>query len=235
MYGRMVVHVLQHVSFEGPGRIEEWAFRRGIKLKIIHMYHGDSVPAAKDVQFLIVMGGPMSVHDVDLYPWLQAEKALLRHLLTKTRTPVLGICLGAQMLAEALGQRVYPADVYELGWHEVQLTPEAAQDRVQWPSRLTPLHWHGETFDLPPAATLLASTPHVRNQAFRWQERALGLQFHLEATPQSALAMSTECPGDLERSVWPTTREAITQCATQSAATASLLFALLDDLADQAD
>ncbi|MGA0332708.1 MAG: type 1 glutamine amidotransferase [Kiritimatiellia bacterium] len=191
----MQAQIFQHVPFEGPGRIGNWLTQNGYESFTTHFYLGESPPKITEVDLLIVMGGPMSVNDEDSYPWLKREKAFIREAVN-AGIPVLGICLGAQLIASALGARVYPNPVKEIGWFPVFGKPVDSPFRL--PEELTALHWHGETFDLPPGARLLASTPECRNQAFLLEgKKVLGLQFHLETTPESMDSLIENCRDEL--------------------------------------
>ena len=175
----------------------------------------------------------MGANDTAIYPWMAEEKRLIRQLLEASQVPILGICLGSQLIASCLDQEVAPGPVMEVGWHPIQLTPTASSDRVAWPEGLVPLHWHRDTFTLPPAAKRLASTKDFPNQAFRWDERVVGLQFHFEATPESVALLCAEASEDLGHSVWQQPYADITDCHERCAATRPMLYALLDDLAEQ--
>ena len=176
--------VLQHVAFEGPGALAPAIRDTGAGLEVVRIDQGDAVPAPDEADALaglVVMGGPMSVHD-DL-GWLADERALLRAAV-EARRPVLGVCLGAQQLAAALGATVTQGAVPECGAGEVHLTTDAIADPVFGPAP-TPLpcvHWHGDTFSLPEGAVRLAGNDAYENQAFRIGARAYGLQFHVEVT-----------------------------------------------------
>lgn len=176
--------VLQHVAYEGPGALVPAVRDTGAELHVVRIDNGDAVPASEEVGAmagLVVMGGPMGVHD-DL-AWLEAERALLRAAVD-AGLPVLGICLGAQQLAAAMGAEVTTGPVPECGVGEVHLTPAALADPVFGPAP-TPLpcvHWHGDTFSLPAGAVRLAGNEAYENQAFRVGGRAYGLQFHVEVT-----------------------------------------------------
>jgi GMP synthase (glutamine-hydrolysing) len=177
--------VLQHVAFEGPGAIGDVLCRSGHSQRVVRIDQGEPVPSAESVggmAGLVVMGGPMSVNDEEL-AWLHDERRLLRAAVD-AGLPVLGICLGAQQLAAALGGVVAPGPEPEIGVGEVHLGPAALHDPVLGPagSPLACMHWHGDTFTLPDGAVLLASNDAYPHQAFRFGERAYGFQFHIEVT-----------------------------------------------------
>lgn len=192
----MRIHVLQHVAFEGPAAIEDWAVRGGHAVTRSRLHEGDTLPGPEAFDFLVVMGGPMSVNDEERYSWLKEEKALVRRAMESGRA-VLGVCLGAQMIASAMGARVYPAAEKEIGWFPVRRVTASGAGALL-PETLTPLHWHGETFDLPAGAARLAESEAVANQAFQLG-RAIGLQFHLEATPESVQELVENAGDEIER------------------------------------
>ena len=182
----MRVHYLQHVPYEPPAAIANWARERGHDLTGTALHEGKALPTPDDYDFLVVMGGPMGVNDTDEYPWLASERDLITRTLDAD-TPVLGVCLGAQQVAATLGADVYPHEEREVGWFPVETTDAANHSPL---APLTPafpaFHWHGDTYDIPDGGTLLATTPVCRNQAFSAANGlALGLQFHLEATRES--------------------------------------------------
>jgi GMP synthase-like glutamine amidotransferase len=144
---------------------------------------------------LIALGGPMSVNDEDEFPWLREEKRFISESI-RSEKPVLGICLGAQLMASSLGARVYRGARKEIGWFPAYAS-EQASGLFAFPPTAEVFHWHGETFDLPDGAMHLASSEACRNQAFRIGARAIGLQFHLETTPESADALIAHCRGEL--------------------------------------
>jgi GMP synthase (glutamine-hydrolysing) len=176
--------VLQHVAYEGPGAIAAAVADAGADLSVVRLDRGESVPecdAITAMTGLVVMGGPMGVHDE--LPWLETERALVRAAV-EAQVPVLGVCLGAQQLAAALGGSVTRGTVSECGVGEVHLTNEAIGDPLFGPAP-TPLpcvHWHADTFSLPEGAVRLAGNQAYENQAFRFGRRAYGLQFHVEVT-----------------------------------------------------
>jgi GMP synthase (glutamine-hydrolysing) len=179
----MRVLAFRHVPFEGLGLIEPALRLRHIEVDCADLYQtGATTPDIGRYDALIFMGGPMSVND-DL-PFLRQEMAFIRQAIAR-RQPILGICLGSQLIARAMGAAVRRNSVKEIGWYGVQFTPAAGADRLFGGlSQETIFHWHGETFDLPPGAELLATSDLCRNQAFRAGEHVYGLQFHLEVTPE---------------------------------------------------
>lgn len=184
----MRVHVLQHVSYEGPGFIEGLLEQSGDSVLVSHLYKSDPVPDVSAVDGLIVMGGPMSVNDVDVFNWMRAELALIKDCIDAGK-PVLGVCLGAQMIARVLGSQIHRNGSPEIGWFPVHgiVTNESAGFR--FPDTLEVFHWHGETFDLPTGSVRLATSQVCENQAFQFGNHVIGLQFHLEITPGSLRGM----------------------------------------------
>jgi GMP synthase-like glutamine amidotransferase len=189
-------HYLQHVPFESPGSILPWLEQRRASVTSTRLFEAHTLPAVGDFDLLAVMGGPMSVNDEAGHPWLIAEKRLVRDAIDTGRA-VVGVCLGAQVIASALGCRVYRNEAREIGWFPVSATPAAAAGSLRWPDELAVFHWHGETFDLPSGAVRLASSEGCLNQAFQIGDRVVGLQFHLEATPETVAAMVEHCRHEL--------------------------------------
>ena len=191
----MHVHILQHVPFEGLGSIADWLSRRGDSVTDTRFFETPQLPVLADIDLVIALGGPMSVNDEEQLPWLRDEKHFVAEAIANGKA-VLGICLGAQLIASALGARVYPAANKEIGWFPVFAEP-AVPGAFVFPARTEVFHWHWETFDLPVGAVHLARSAACKNQAFQIGARTIGLQFHLETTPESSRAIIGNCAGEL--------------------------------------
>jgi GMP synthase-like glutamine amidotransferase len=178
--------VLQHIACEPPGVFEDVLRERGFELHRVELDEGDALPDWREFDAVVAMGGPMSVNDDDSLPWLTAEKRAIAEAV-RAGTPYWGVCLGVQLLAAALGARVYPGPEPEVGLLPVALTDEGRSDPVfgGFDDALATLQWHGDTYDLPAGAVRLASSPAYANQAFRF-DRAYGVQFHLEVSAEMA-------------------------------------------------
>ena len=194
----MRFHALQHVPFEGPAGIGDWARARGHQVTTTRLYAGEALPPHDGYDLLAVLGGPMSIHDEAEHPWLVAEKRFLSESLALDRR-VVGVCLGAQLIASVLGSSVYRAAEKEIGWFPVQavaLPPDHVWAGLV-PREFLAFHWHGETFDLPRGAVHLARTEVCPHQAFL-VGRALALQFHVEATEASVRALVEHAAHEIE-------------------------------------
>jgi len=197
----MRIAVLQHVPFEGPAALADWAQDRKVELRIHHLYENRPLPALAPSDGLIVLGGPMSVHDEAAHPWLRAEKDFLL-AASQAGKPILGICLGAQLLAQLQGAAVRRNPHAEIGWWPIHFTAAALQSSLfkDFPAELEVMHWHGETFDLPGDSMLLASTDGCVNQGFVSRDgRLLGLQFHLEWDQATARSLLGQCGHELDQ------------------------------------
>jgi GMP synthase-like glutamine amidotransferase len=194
----MTIHLIQHVGFEGPGAIAYWVGARGQTLAITRPDRGEVLPLVTADDALIVMGGPMGVHDDAEHPWLTREKLWLADAVA-AGARVLGVCLGAQLLAHVLGARVFPNREKEIGWWPIHWLEDArAPEAFPFlPDSSIVFHWHGDTFELPAGARHLARSAACENQAFALGERVMALQFHLEATPQGVQDLIQHVPGDL--------------------------------------
>jgi GMP synthase (glutamine-hydrolysing) len=186
--------VLRHVAAEGLGLLANVLREVGVHHRYLDLARGEPPPRdIRDLGGLIVLGGPMAVYEADRHAFLRTELQLVERAITAGR-PVLGICLGAQMIAHALGARVYRGERPEVGWAPVTLTAEARDDALfgAEEERLTVFHLHGDTYELPPDAANLATSPLYEQQAFRWGEVVYGLQFHLEFTDAMIARIASE-------------------------------------------
>tara|TARA_B100000989_G_C19429984_1_gene422587 strand:+ start:61 stop:795 length:735 start_codon:yes stop_codon:yes gene_type:complete len=181
--------VLQHLEIEGPGLFEIYAKERDFKIEILRLDKKDTLPQTKKGDFILIMGGPMGVKDIgsEKYPWLKLERDFIKRELENKR-PIIGICLGAQLLANAAGGDVEilkygspPKELPEIGWSQIFLD-KSNKDFKEWFEPIHVLHWHGDRILLPPKAVLIASSIRCKEQLFRIGDYAYGLQFHIETT-----------------------------------------------------
>ena len=194
----MKIRWFQHVPFEGLERIEHWAKDRRYDIHPTRLYQRDPWPDTEDLDWLIVMGGPMNVYQEDRYTWLKGEKKFIEKAIAAGKT-VIGICLGAQLIADVLGSRVYALHHKEIGWFPVLKAREAAKSAVfqNFPPEINAFHWHGDTFDLPSGSVRFAESAACQNQAFCFENRVFGLQFHLEITKQGAEGLVSNCGDEI--------------------------------------
>lgn len=184
----MKVLILKNVANEGPGTIGDFLEEKNIPYQVLNMYEPGEMPDISEFTHLVIMGGPMPVYAMEKFPFLHIEAAVIRSFI-KNGKAVLGVCLGAQLIAYALGADVYSGGKEEMGWYNVELTAEGMKDPVisSIAVNSTPfaevLQWHGDTFDLPSKAVRMSSSEQYENQAFRFRENVYGLQFHIEVTP----------------------------------------------------
>jgi len=184
------IHCFQHVDYEDLGCIKDWCKAKGHLITYTKFYKRELLPRITDFDWLIVMGGPMGVHDDETYSWLSHEKKAIEAAIDHNKK-VIGICLGSQLIAEVLGARVYKNLNKEIGWFDVMLTEPGKSEPITTGIRTISkvFHWHGDTFDLPQNSKQIFFSEACRNQAFLYRDTALGLQFHFEVTEKSIAAM----------------------------------------------
>ena len=197
----MRIHHLQHVPFEGLGSIEPVLTEKGHQLSSTHLYNNQVLPSVNDIDWLIVMGGPMNIYEEKRYPWLSAEKRLINEAINSGKI-VLGICLGAQLIADVLGAKVYKNKHREIGWFNINRHSEAEKTVLSTtiPEQIEVFHWHGDTFDIPQGAKILAESEACKNQGFIMNDRIVAFQFHLETTLQSATTLIEQGRDELDGS-----------------------------------
>lgn len=173
-----------HVHFEGLGCIENWISMHNYTLSYTRFYEKYTLPKITDIDWLIVMGGPMGVYDDNLYAWLAEEKKFISEAIHSGKT-IIGICLGSQLIAEVLGAKVYQNKQKEIGWFDIEQTDNNQSIITGIENRFPVFHWHGDTFDLPDGSINLFRSAVTKNQAFLYKGNVLGLQFHFEVTIES--------------------------------------------------
>jgi GMP synthase-like glutamine amidotransferase len=224
----MNVHWLQHVPFEGLGAIEPWLLARGHSISSTRFFAGETLPGSLNaVDWLVVMGGPMNVYQYRDHPWLPSEKRLIREAILAGRR-VLGVCLGAQLIADALGGTVFQNAEREIGWFPVRSVSSAASSPFAFPEETPVFHWHGDTFSLPVGGTLLARSDGCEHQAFAVGTRVLGLQFHLEMSAADIRRIAHDCADELAPGRYIQPADAmVAQAVAYEPATKQLLEGLL--------
>ena len=210
----MRAHILQHVPFEGIGSIADWLEARQARISYTRFFEAPNLPAPNSIDMLVIMGGSMSANDEDKFPWLVQEKQFIRYTVM-SGIPVLGICLGAQLIASAMGAKVYQNPVKEIGWFPIRTISTASGD-LPLPNECVVFHWHGETFDLPAGAVHLAKSDACENQAFQLNRNVIGLQFHLEITIESASALLENCRDDLVSGLYIQSEKALREVPLSS-------------------
>jgi GMP synthase (glutamine-hydrolysing) len=204
----MSVLILKNVSSEGPGTIEDHLRENGIAFRTVDLVT-EELPSVEKIDTLVIMGGPMSVNESDIYPYIKKEVEVARDFIRKDKK-VFGVCLGAQIMASSLGAKVYPGAEKEIGWFDIELQEEGVRDSLMTKMAVHPkagdfwkkfkvFHWHGETFDLPPGAVRLAKSALYPNQAFRYGKNAYAFQFHIEVRKEMVYEWLKDESVDMDR------------------------------------
>jgi len=181
----MNVLIIKHIEIEGPGLIEDCLRQEKTPYQILTLEPGLPLPKLDNLSHIVILGGPMNVYEEDRYPFLKDEDLFIKEAIQRGKF-VLGICLGAQLIAKALGARVIKSPKREIGWYDVSLTRIGAVDPLfsHLPKTFSVFQWHEDTFEIPHSATLIATSSLVPYQAFRYGDNAYSLQFHLEVTEE---------------------------------------------------
>jgi GMP synthase-like glutamine amidotransferase len=216
-----------HVPFEGPGCISDWITANAHEVSYTRWFDHPTPPDVNDLDLLIIMGGPMGVHDETTYPWLAVEKALIRQAISDNKS-VLGVCLGAQLIAHVLGANVFAHEQKEIGWYPVRFSPCSP---VNLPQEMTVFHWHGDTFDIPAGAAGFASSAVTPNQAFIYNGKVIALQFHFEVTDESMESMLQHGEDELIAAPYIQDKVVIRDLAVYTQENNELMYGILDFLA----
>lgn len=227
----MRIHIFQHESYESPAVIEDWIKERKHSLTFTRFFEDCKLPDLTGIDWLIIMGGPMSANDDDKFPWLKGEKDFIRSAIDGGKI-VLGICLGSQLIAAALDAKVYPNKFKEIGWLSVSLTEDSKGNSLfsSLPGRMSVCQWHGDTFDLPEGAVLMAESEACKNQAFVYNERVIGLQFHLEFDEETITDLIKHGERELIKDEYVQTGQEIMQNKSLLTPANNLLIRLLDEI-----
>jgi len=228
----MRAHCFQHEPFEGMAVIEEWLQHNNFDISYTRFFESDPLPpSCDDIDWLIMMGGGMSVNDEKEFPWLVMEKEFVRECIQNGKI-VIGICLGSQMIASSLGYSVYKNKNKEIGWFPIKKIDTARSKLFRdLPDEITVFHWHGETFDLPEEAVLIASSDACINQIFVINDNVIGFQCHLETTEESLSSLSDNCRSELQPEVYiQTEKQMIADEKKYSGPMHQALFGILDKL-----
>ena len=228
----MRFHLLQHVSFEGPAAIEGWLKDNHHSLSKTKFFQGDDLPALDDFDVLIVMGGPMGVEDVEQYPWLIEERQFIQKSIQNDK-PILGICLGAQLIARACDARVIKNKHREIGWFDISIKDNENLSAVLkdvFPENVEVFHWHGDTFEIPVSAVHFSSSEACSNQGFILNDRVIGLQYHIETTEDSAALLVQHCRDELDGSTYVQSEGEILADSKRFKKINRILFRLLENL-----
>ncbi len=228
------LHCIQHVPFEGLANIRIWAENQGWQISETHLYRQEKLPSQDDFDWLVIMGGPMNIYEEKEYPWLAAEKKFIGEAIEDDKI-VVGICLGAQLIADVLGGRVMANRHKEIGWFPVSLTPDglASVPFQGFPGQFPALHWHGDTFSIPPGAIMLAESQACPAQAFSANgDRVLALQFHLESSLESIRALVENCSDELVEAEYIQTADAILGRGENFSSINGTMIKLLENMAE---
>lgn len=223
---------LEHAENEGAGKIAKWAQERGHQLTSVRLDLGEALPPLEEVDFLVVMGGAPNIYQDRDFPFLNAERAYVEQFALAEK-PMLGVCLGAQLIADALGGRVTQNPVREIGWYPIEVENRDPLF-AGFPAECLVFHWHGDTYSLPPGAVRMAKSAVCENQAFVFGDRIVGLQFHVELSAEAASAFTVGAEHALQPEEWVQSAEVIRAAEPDLRATDRGLEVLLDALAAKA-
>ena len=227
----MKIHCIQHVEFETLGTIAEWIEERNHSISTTYLYENQNFPNLDNFDLLIIMGGPMNIFEYEKYPWLREEKAFIDEAISYGKA-VLGICLGAQLVADVLKAEVFKNKYKEIGWFPVFTIKEANSKTLllgDVPEEFTAFHWHGDTFSLPEGSNWLFSSEACKNQGFIYRDRVIGLQFHLEMSNRTIENVIENCRDELIEGKYIQSEEEMFTKVNLLTESKLLMFRLLDN------
>jgi GMP synthase-like glutamine amidotransferase len=227
----MRIHYIQNYELADLGTIRTWAIEKGFAITSTRMYENPAVPSVDEFDLLIILGGIMGAYDEDKYPWLSIEKQFIREAVKQDKY-VMGICLGAQLIADALGGRAYPHSVKEIGWWPVQLTKEANDEPLFHgiPEDFFAFEYHGDTFDLPEGSVLMAIGKGCQNQAFLYGDKVIGLQFHPEFDEPALQEIVMKHGSEIAEDTYVQKPQEFLKQNSNFAPARKVLFTLLDNI-----
>lgn len=231
----MRIHYLQHVPFEDPGYIGVWAEEKGYTMTGTKMYANEVLPGMDEFNWLVIMGGPMNIYEEHTYPWLVKEKVFIAEAIRHEKT-ILGVCLGAQLIADVIGGKVIRNPVKEIGWFPIQLTPDGKNNVLfsEFPANPVVFQWHGDTFtSLPEGTTWVAQSEGCYSQAYVYKENIVGLQFHLEMITDGIKRIIQNCGDEMTEGTYIQQANEILSHSLNIEENHRLMYLLLDGLESQ--
>ena len=228
------IHYLQHVPFEGIGSMQSYFQDKGYVISSTHLYKDELLPAPDEFDWLVVMGGPMGVYDVESYPWLNKEKQFIKEVIDSGKV-IIGICLGAQLIADVLGANVYKNKQAEIGWFNIKPIHTDTESILShiFKEEMEVFHWHGDMFDIPEHALPVARSEACENQGFIYDDRVIGFQFHLETTSESAYALVENCRDELLESGYVQSESEILSSDTRFKEINTIMHLVLSEIEKQ--
>ena len=235
MQKKLKIHCIMHVPYEGPGIIADWIEKKNHSLTYTKFYAEASLPDASDIHMLVIMGGPMNVFDYHIYPWVEEEIEWVGAFIQSGK-PVIGICLGAQIIAAALEAEVYPGTQKEIGWHSLQFLPSVGEYMIwkEHPGTRKVFQWHGDTFDIPENTIHIASSPAFPSQGYIFEKQVVALQFHLEVTHKGVQDLIENCKDEIVPAAYIQSADAMIADTKHYKSNQQLMFQLLDYLCNLA-
>lgn len=227
----MRTHYLQHVPFEDLGIMARVLMTGGHQLTNTQFFNSSTLPSVSDFDFLIVMGGPMGVNDESSFPWLYKEKKLIEQA-ARHKKKILGICLGAQLIAQVMGADVRKNKYREIGWFDIEIEKAINETILAgvFPQQSRVFHWHGDTFDIPKGAVHIAKSEACLNQGFVYEDHIIGLQFHLESTPQTVEKLVLNCKDEIDGSKYVQSETEILSMESNFSHINNIMHGVLDSL-----